>query len=1041
MLILYDKNHNKGSPLKLAKEPKVERELSGMETLSFYYPETKSLNIKEECYIRTKNQEYVIKETNNLTPQWLYVNAQINLEDIRGKPIENYEVVNSTITDAINLALTGTGWTLEFTNISRRRTVRRSNCNGYDVLENIRKTFRAELVYDAVNRKIYAYDKLGQDKGAYFSDELNLKKLTVQGNSYDFYTRIIPIGKDGLKINEVNNGVDYVENNQYSSKIITLIWEDNRYTDPQILKEDAIAKLEELSKPICSYIADIYDRAKMSDKYKDILDFNLGDTITIINKDTQTKEKQRVVKTIEFLDEPERNSCEIANRTLKFEDLQVGIMEAADTLSQITTEDGMVYDYKINFDPIRQEFGQIVAEKASITELIAAVARIGTLEVTSATITQLDTEIARINDLYTIKANVGELTAAVGRISILESDVASIDTILAKNVFAELAQFGQILAGSSIIAEGAIGSAQISDLSASKLTAGIINAAQVTIQGTDGRLRIVNNRLQVFSGTTQLFERVALGDVHGDGSEYGLLVRGADGQTTLFDNNGLTDKGFTDGYNKLDDNSLNPVKLDIAQVVTRINEGTTTIESSKIYMDNKTLDVAIGTIETTINSHGQSINSQGAQITALNNAIQLKVDTQTYTSDLDNINSQLSTQSSAISLLQGEVAIKVTQTDINNAVNPLDSRITSAEGTLVTHATQIAARVTTTVYNSGIADAKDYADERANAAQNAAISHTDTQFNILNGAIQLKVDENIYTSKMQQVDGTLQSVDAAISSHSSQLNLLSNEIALKVSETDIDGNYLIGKINLTGTTAKIQASKINLVGAVTVLSDITGNLGTITAGTINGITINSVNLNSATINGGNIVLSGDTSGVQALVINSNTHPDRASRFSGGSIQMMNGSQVTVWLTNLLGGLLSIVDSNNNDNKVELFASLGGGRVNCGSLMVRGGAEVNGTLIAGSLSATNLSVGGKNVWNFMRGESVNGVDMNTVLSTGFYHGFSQTNSAFNSISTFIVINYSNDWIVQIQFAPKAAIEAWIRARHSGTTWTAWKRFIA
>lgn len=703
MLILYDKNHNKSSPLTFAKNPKVERELpSGMETLSFYYPERKAHKLKPECYLRTKKQEFVIKEINNQTSQWLYVVAKVNTESIKGKAIENYEVVNATITDAINLCLTGTGWTLEYTDIVRRRTVRKSNCNSEDVLDNIRSTFRAEFMFDAINKRMYAFDMLGEDKGVYFSDELNLKKLTLQSHTYDFCTKIIPIGKDGIKISNVNGGIEYIENHQYSDKIITMIWEDNRYTDPEALKEDATVKLAELSTPMNAYLADIYDLAKMNPKYKNILDYSLGDTITLVDKETRVKEKHRIIKTTEYLDEPELNSCEIANRLPKFENMQNNFLDATETLRTVTTSDGLIDDHKINLDPIRQEFGQIVAEKADFTDLQAATARIGTLEVTSATITQLDTEIARINDLYTIKASITELTAAVGRISILESDVASIDTILAKQVFAELAEFGQIRAGSGIIAEGAIGSAQISDLSASKLTAGIVNAAIVTIQGTDGRLKIANNRLQVFSGTTQLFERVALGDVNGDGTEYGLLVRGADGQTTLFDHNGLTDQGFTGGYNRLDDNSLNPVKLDIAQVVTRINEGTTTIESSKIYMDNKTLDVAISTIESTVNTHGQSISSQGAQITALDSAIQLKVDTQTYTSDLENINSQLSTQSGAISVLQNEIALKVTQTDINNAVNPLDTRISFAEGQLSVQSDQIQSKVNQADYNGNV---------------------------------------------------------------------------------------------------------------------------------------------------------------------------------------------------------------------------------------------------------------------------------------------------------------------------------------------------
>jgi hypothetical protein len=56
-------------------------------------------------------------------------------------------------------------------------------------------------------------------------------------------------------------------------------------------------------------------------------------------------------------------------------------------------------------------------------------------------------------------------------------------------------------------------------------------------------------------------------------------------------------------------------------------------------------------------------------------------------------------------------------------------------------------------------------------------------------------------------------------------------------EDIVKKDKLITEINLTSDTAKIQANKINLVGAVTVLSDIAGNLGTITAGTITGATV------------------------------------------------------------------------------------------------------------------------------------------------------------------------------------------------------------
>ena len=51
--------------------------------------------------------------------------------------------------------------------------------------------------------------------------------LQVQSNSYDFATRLIPIGKDGLMLNI--DGKNYVENHQYSKKVKTMTWKDERY--------------------------------------------------------------------------------------------------------------------------------------------------------------------------------------------------------------------------------------------------------------------------------------------------------------------------------------------------------------------------------------------------------------------------------------------------------------------------------------------------------------------------------------------------------------------------------------------------------------------------------------------------------------------------------------------------------------------------------------------------------------------------------------------------------------------------------------------
>lgn len=70
------------------------------------------------------------------------------------------------------------------------------------------------------------------------------------------------------------------------------------------------------------------------------------------------------------------------------------------------------------------------------------------------------------------------------------------------------------------------------------------------------------------------------------------------------------------------------------------------------------------------------------------------------------------------------------------------------------------------------------------------------------------------------------------------------------------------------------------------------------------------------------------------------------------------------------------------------------------------------------------------------QSVNGIDMNTVKTTGFYYGYTMTNSASTSISSFIVAKYSPDWGSQLQLCSsdsRAYIRYWQNAGGVMGTW--------
>ncbi|HAT4354509.1 TPA: hypothetical protein I9140_001014 [Clostridium perfringens] len=278
-------------------------------------------------------------------------------------------------------------------------------------------------------------------------------------------------------------------------------------------------------------------------------------------------------------------------------------------------------------------------------DLTAIRAEIVNLNSKKANILELNSLKATLQQAIIMKADITDLNAAVGKINVLESKTASIDNLLAGNLTADNFKANSIVAGSGIIAEGAIGSAQISSLSVNKLEAGEFITSKHKIVSVDGTIEIVGNQILINRNN---INRVVLGEYRKkDGTtEYGLLVRAKDGQTIMLDGNGVHNAGITDGAidnNKVADNAnISGNKLDINSVIREVNNnGTETIKGTKVTVWDRTLDVELSTQKNTITEHGKELSSQKATIQALDSAIKLKVDSQTFTQSTQTINSNI----------------------------------------------------------------------------------------------------------------------------------------------------------------------------------------------------------------------------------------------------------------------------------------------------------------------------------------------------------------------------------------------------------------
>lgn len=144
------------------------------------------------------------------------------------------------------------------------------------------------------------------------------------------------------------------------------------------------------------------------------------------------------------------------------------------------------------------------------------------------------------------------------------------------------------------------------------------------------------------------------------------------------------------------------------------------------------------------------------------------------------------------------------RSEVNSEIKRVDGRIDTANSSITQTASSIRSEVATSV-----------------SSLDGKITSANSSITQLSNRIDLKAESTVVSNLGSRVNSVEFSMDAA-----------NAEITQKVSKTDYNGNTLVSMINQTPSHIKISAPNIELTGAVTVLSDISGKLGNITAGNI-----------------------------------------------------------------------------------------------------------------------------------------------------------------------------------------------------------------
>ena len=604
ILQYYDQNHNKKRGIINYKDLKIVSTLqTGEKELSFSLPHKQADFLVNEGYIRTKDNEYVVKNISS-TNEYDFITCNLNLEELEGNFFDGFDSSENTIDKCIQLLIAGTGWTCEvIESITKRRTIRKTGTL-LEILTQIKNTYLVEIEFDTLNKVIKVYNEIGSDKGAYMMEDVNLYEIQVDSDSYDFATKIVAYGAVN---EETQRPISVtVTNNEYSNKVISLMWKDERYTILEHLKEDAEEKLKEICKPRKAYCVYIYDLAKMSPKYH-LLSYSLGDTITLISKDLGVKEKQRIVKITEYPNNPENNVCEISNRIYTVDDILQSQIDTETTINNITSTNDKI-------SPLAMDEGVTKLIKVDIQQLNAVSAKIGELIANKIKADVADIDEGIIGHLLAQKIEAQDLVASNIKFDIAEGGTLSVKDLLTKFLSAGSTETLHLTAGNVVIDDAVIKSAMIDSVSADKIKAGTLDANNVTLLAEkEGYKLVQTGRLfQWFKNINGTY--VLIAQLGFDASnKFTFAIKDESGTYTVYDEKGITEHAVPDQLivddMVSDSANINGKKLNIDSLITEINDDNTkTIKGSKILIDStgQTVDISFDTLSETVNDIGES---------------------------------------------------------------------------------------------------------------------------------------------------------------------------------------------------------------------------------------------------------------------------------------------------------------------------------------------------------------------------------------------------------------------------------------------------
>lgn len=356
--VVLDGNGAWEAVLENAYDIVVTSEVNGADTLEFKLPfgDSKRSMMDNEKQVQIVNNVYRIrtltdeKGSDGRVVTAVYAEAAFyDLAFSVEKAAVNFNADTADVPMAY--ALEGTDWSVGNVTVRTLRTWECTEKNALSILRQVQTIHGGDLIFDCANRLVHLLTFGGTDSGVLFCYRKNMKSIQRVVDTRSLVTRLYAYGRDGMTFASINGGREYVESYGYTDEVRISTLDCSNFTNPYQMLEYANMRLADYSAPRISYVLSAMDLSVLTGYEHETWD--LGDIVTVDDKDLNLSVKTRIVRRQYNLQEPWNTVLELSTTLRELGDSSAQWDKAADVLANTDVIDRQEVKDMVPFNHLR----------------------------------------------------------------------------------------------------------------------------------------------------------------------------------------------------------------------------------------------------------------------------------------------------------------------------------------------------------------------------------------------------------------------------------------------------------------------------------------------------------------------------------------------------------------------------------------------------------------------------------------------------------------------------------------------------------------